>query len=274
MLKNKLYLYGNDVEATVPAHLHLGKYMLNKFKSFGDHEAIINAATDERMTFKELTQLTVDIALSLVHIGVKNGDVVSICSENVMEFLPVIYGTFAAGATFSAIDASCGGLSSSHRFNIARPKILFCSPSTYNKNKDIITSMAFIGKIIIFGEPIEEAIGFKEFLTQHANVDDFDTAPVNPLEDDAIILFTSGTSGMPKGIRMTHYKYLIVLQNWYSEIYTGMRSLPVVDWYLNYGQYLSFFLHQMGLALVYYNNADTEKILEIVQDYKVTLVLE
>ncbi|CAH2100712.1 unnamed protein product [Euphydryas editha] len=48
-----------------------------------------------------------------------------------------------------------------------------------------------------------------------------------------------------------------------------MRSLPVVDWYLNYGQYLSFFLHQMGLALVYYNNADTEKILEIVQDYKI-----
>ncbi|CAH2100730.1 unnamed protein product [Euphydryas editha] len=211
MLKNKLYLYGGDA-ITLPAHLHVGKFMLNKFKSFGTFDAIINAATDERMTFNELAEQIVNVALSLAHIGVKKGDVVSICSENVMEFLPVVYGTLTAGATFSPMDVTFEKAALLHRLNLVRPKILFFSPSGYNKYKESVKSLTFIESIIIFGESIEKTISFKDFLTQHASVEDFEVAPVNGSEDIALILFSSGTSGVSKGIKLSLLNWLIYIQ--------------------------------------------------------------
>ncbi|XP_050359869.1 uncharacterized protein LOC126779774 [Nymphalis io] len=172
----------DDEDLNIAAHLHLGKHMLQKVKSFGDR---INAATDERMTFNELAQQSVDIALSLAHIGVKKGDIVAICSSNRMEYIPIAFGTLLAGAVLANI----------------------------NENKEIIKSDTDIEKTIVFDEPVEGAIHFKDFLSQHASVEDFEATPVNGCEDLAIILFTSGTTGMPKGVRHTHYSFLCSVQD-------------------------------------------------------------
>ncbi|CAH2100728.1 unnamed protein product [Euphydryas editha] len=271
MLKNKLYLYGGDA-ITLPAHLHVGKFMLNKFKSFGTFDAFINAATDERMTFKELTQQIVNIALSLAHIGVKKGHVVSICSENVMEFLPVVYGTLAAGATFSPIDVTCEKEALLHRLNLVQPKILFFSPSGYKKHKESVKSLTFIEKIIIFGEAIEKTVGFKDFLTQHALVEDFEAAPVNGSEDIALILFSSGTSGVSKGIKLSHLSLLIYIQEKDDIMSLGLMTLGLFEWYSSYGLTLTFNMHQNGSTVVFYINADATKCFEIIEQYKINVM--
>ncbi|CAH2100725.1 unnamed protein product [Euphydryas editha] len=271
MLKNKLYLYGGDA-TTLPAHLHFGKFMLNKFKSFGSFDAFINAATDERMTYNELTQLTVDVALSLVHIGVKKGDVVSICSENVMEFLPVVYGTLAAGATFSPINVTCEKVVLLHRLNLVQPKILFFSPSGYNKHKESVKLLTFIEKIIIFGEPVEKTVGFKDFLTQHASVEDFEAAPVNGSEDIALILFSSGTSGVSKGIKLSHLSLLIYTQEEDAVLSLGLMTLELFEWCSSYGLAWTFFMNQKGSTIVFYDNADARKCFEIIEQYKINVM--
>ncbi|CAH2100723.1 unnamed protein product [Euphydryas editha] len=271
MLRNKLYIYG-DEDITLPAHIHFGKFILNKFKTFNDHVAIINAATDERMTFKELTQLTVDVALSLAHIGVKKGDVVSICSEKVMEFLPVIYGTLAAGATFSPIDVTCEKEALLHRLNLVQPKILFFSPSGYNKHKESVKSLTFIEKIIIFGESVEKTIGFKDFLSRHASIEDFETTPVNGSEDIALILFSSGTTGVSKGIKISHLNLLLYI--WVKDdiVSLGVMTLGNFEWFTSYGIIFTFHMHQKGSTIVFGNNVDARKCLEIIEQYKINII--
>lgn len=60
------------------------------------------------MTFGELAQQTVDIALSLARIGVGKGDVVTVCSEKRMEIMPTILGVFCVGGVYTPSDCTSG----------------------------------------------------------------------------------------------------------------------------------------------------------------------
>ncbi|XP_050359871.1 uncharacterized protein LOC126779776 [Nymphalis io] len=200
----------------------------------------INAATDERMTFNELAQQSVDIALSLAHIGVKKKDIVVICSSNRMEYIPIAFGTLLAGAVLANI----------------------------NENKEIINRDTDIEKTIVFDEPVEGAIRFKDFLSQHASVEDFEATPVNGCEDLAIILFSSGTTGMPKGVKFTHYSFLCSAQDPSSSADEGAVLLGSVDWSNSYGIVILFRHLDGGFVTVIGADPDGEQTLDIIQKYK------
>ncbi|XP_050359872.1 luciferin 4-monooxygenase-like [Nymphalis io] len=265
MLKNKLYVYGSSEATSVPAHLHFGKHILNEFKPFADNDAIIDSKTNECIKYKELSQKIVDIALSLTHMGVRKGDVISICSVNVMEFMPVVFGAIAAGATFSPIDVSFGG---------SNTILIFYGNISLNilEGEDTIQLVTSIEKIIIFGDPIDEAIGFKDFLTQHASVEDFEATPVNGAEDLALILYSSGTTGMPKGIKVTHLNVLLVTNKDNEREIAGWRTLGISEWYNSFGLITTLHMLRRGTTVVYCNDGDIRKQLEVIQEYKINII--
>lgn len=65
----------------------------------------INGETDEQITFGEFAQQVVNLASSLNELGVKKGEVVSICSENREEYLITLIATLYAGATVTFINS-------------------------------------------------------------------------------------------------------------------------------------------------------------------------
>lgn len=62
-------------------------------------------------------------------------------------------------------------------------------------------------EIVIFGDT-DKYIPFSDFLVSNGNEEAFEAIPVNDIHDTAVIFFSSGTTGLPKGILSPHYGLL------------------------------------------------------------------
>ncbi|KAI8426822.1 hypothetical protein MSG28_014504 [Choristoneura fumiferana] len=274
MLRNKLYLYGpQDLE--IPVDLNFGQHMVQKLWSYGDAVAIINADTGETLTYRDFVQQSVDVALSLTKLGVSRGDVVSICSEKCREFLPTLLGIICSGATFAPADVTCGRATILHRVNLVKPTIMFCSPDGWKNQKETLQSIDSIKTFIVFGDKSEAegAMTFKEFLTETGDVEDFVAAPVEGWKDLAIILYSSGTTGLPKGIPLTHYNFLAFIINMLDdEAYRGLRILNTREWYYTYGMTFTLCALRAGSTIAYSPQNQCEDLLKAIQKYKLQSV--
>ncbi|XP_072943190.1 luciferin 4-monooxygenase-like [Epargyreus clarus] len=271
MLRNNNYIYGSN-DVMVPGHLNFGHFMMDKCKQFKEIIALQNADTGETMTYKQFLQLSVDIALSLRRMGVKKGDVISICSDKRLEFMPTLLGIMCTGATLFAATVSCRNERIQRKLELTKPKIIFCSPTAYDIHKDVLKTTG-CEKLIIYGDESNGELLFKDFLTQHGSVEDFLPVAVEGWRDIAVILFSSGTTGLPKPTPLTHLNLISINQTGvFDHISCGKRILVTREWYYSYGILHTVGALVAGATVVFSVKSGLEDYLEIIQKQKVSML--
>ncbi|XP_045489772.1 luciferin 4-monooxygenase [Pieris rapae] len=273
MLKSKNYVYGGD-DGIIPAHIHFGTFMLLRAKNYNTNIALIDADTDKRMTFNEFAQLSVNIALSLKKLGVGIGDVVCVCSEKRMEFMPTIVGVCCTGASFAAGDNSVKNDAFLYRLKILNPKVLFISQASYETHKHMLSTMN-IEHIVIYGKGSEKT--FEEFLSESADVEDFEATPVEGWKDIAVIQFSSGTTGLPKAAKFTHLNFIQAITQSKRKYqgfdmnnkYAGSMSLVTREWYYTYGLFHTISSLALGACVVFTRENIIEDFLSAIEKYKI-----
>ncbi|XP_045530633.1 4-coumarate--CoA ligase 1-like [Pieris brassicae] len=273
MLKSNNYIYGGD-DGVVPSHIHFGTFMLFRAKHYDTKIAMIDADTDKRMTFNEFAQLSVNIALSLKKLGVGVGDVVCVCSEKRMEFMPTIVGVCCTGASFAAGDNSVKNDAFLYRLKILKPKVLFISQASYEIHKHTLSTMN-TEHIVIYGKGPEKT--FEEFLSESADVEEFEATPVKGTKDIAVIQFSSGTTGLPKAAKLTHFNFIHAItqsERKYQGFdvnnkYAGSMSLATREWYYTYGLFHTIITLSVGSCVVFTREYIVEDFLRAIQQYKI-----
>ena len=184
---------GQTIVANFPATLPLF------FKTFcalyADVEAVI--AGDERLTFGQLDALSDRLARGLVTRGIGKGDRVAIAMRNCPAWILCYMAAVKAGAVATLLNGWWQPEELEHALQLAEPKLVLADSPRAQRIAATCATCAV--EPIAIEKHCEEA--FAELLA--ASTDDVALPEVGP-DDDATILFTSGSTGMARGALSTH----------------------------------------------------------------------
>jgi acyl-CoA synthetase (AMP-forming)/AMP-acid ligase II len=179
------------------------------------------------LTFGQLNKLVNQTAHGLLEMGLKTGDRVAICSRNCLEFVTIVFAVWKCGAILVPLNFRFKTEEMLRLIENSRPVILFHSEELAPTFEEI--RKRYSGKVIpisISGAPLEggkslqELTAGKEAYEVGVEVDSLSTA---------LIMYTSGTTGFPKGVIFSHYRELSDVTNQCMEIGITNEDIMVVN---------------------------------------------
>nr|WP_214460495.1 acetate--CoA ligase [Flavihumibacter fluvii] len=161
-------------------------------------------------SYEELSRLSSRFANCLVKLGVKKGERVFSLLGRVPELFITALGTLKSTAVFCPLFSVFGPEPVFQRLNRGDAKILVTSTALFDKKvKQLLERLPSIQYILLTDAPahLEKSIlSFSQLMSESA--DEFDIPYTDP-EDPALLHFTSGTTGMPKGALHVHNAVLM-----------------------------------------------------------------
>ena len=211
---------------------------------FGGAEALVDG--DVRMSFAELRDRIGQMAAALRAWGLASGDRVGVWGPNWWEWAVAALGVHAAGGVVVPVNTRFKGDETAFVLDRSGARLLFCSTDFLGTDHLGLLRSAGGGvpscveqTVVLRGPVPPDSVGFSDFVAQ-APPD----APANclPVEisdrDPCHLMFTSGTTGRPKGVVLNHGAVCRSYRNWASVI--GLRH---GDRYL----IVNPFFHSFGL---------------------------
>ncbi|KAL0819591.1 hypothetical protein ABMA28_007683 [Loxostege sticticalis] len=267
-------------EEYIPAHLSYGQFMFDQLKKGGDNIALISADTEKSMTYRELLQHSVDLAVALRKLGLKKNDVVALSSENRFEFLIAALAVMYNGGILSVLNITYTPGEITHMLHIIKPKYIFVSPLAAQNIYDACQEVSFVEKLIMFGEyEVVPSLMYNDLVKEHVNVDDLTLVDVNGKEDTLAIMCSSGTTGLPKGVMLTHVNILTSTAHMKYYFNSSIKmtnheilsALSLIPWFHAYGFITTFTILALRIKIVYLTTFEPQQYLETIQKYKINM---
>jgi crotonobetaine/carnitine-CoA ligase len=210
----------------------LTKIIEDKARRYPDH--VVFQFADSPITFGELNERINKAANGFIELGVRRGDKVAIMLPNCPEFLYAWFGLNKIGAVEVPINVALKGSGLTYQIDQSDSRAIVADPEYLDRLEAVAGDLRKLRHAIFTGDgtkPLPKWQGV-EALSWTQFVDRRGTTPAASafFRDMASILYTSGTTGVSKGVEMSHhYWYAIwsecVKYSRYTEddvLYTGL----------------------------------------------------
>lgn len=256
--------------ADVPAiELPIHDAVLARAAEFGDAPALVDGTDGTTLTYEQLDRFHRRIAAALADAGVRKGDVLALHSPNTIAFPTAFYGATRAGASVTLVHPLATPEEFAKQLGDSSARwIVTVSPllQTARRAAEIAGG---VREIFV----CDSAPGHRSLIDMLASAAPEPVVDIDPARDVAALPYSSGTTGTPKGVMLTHRQIATNLAQLEPALAdrSGDRILAVLPFFHIYG--LTALMNaplRLGATVVVLPRFELDTFLAAIQNHRIT----
>ena len=248
----------------------LSSLVLQHSVRLADKPALIDGSSGRIVTYAQLAQSVRLVAASLARRGLAKGDVFAIFSPNLPEYAVAMHAVGTLGGVTVPIYPLLTARELAGQLNESNARYLLTVPQLMTTVLSAVEGTN-VREIFVFGAANNEAA--TPFASLLRSDGEFPAIQIEPRRDLFALPFSSGTTGLPKCVMLTHYNMAANLcqMDTVSAIGESDRVICVVPCAHLFGMHVIMNLSlSKGATVVTLPRFELEQFLQVLQDYRIT----
>ncbi|MQY12996.1 Long-chain-fatty-acid--CoA ligase [Streptomyces sp. RB5] len=261
-------IFQSEFDPVTPVDLPIHDAVLGNAAEFGDIPALIDGVEGTTVTYSQLDLFTRRIAAALAESGVRKGDVLALHSPNTIAYPAVFYGATRAGASVTTVHPLSTPAEFAKQLRDSGARWIVTVSPLLDTARAAAEQAGGIAEIFV----CDQAPGHRSVLEMLGSTAPEPDVDIDPAEDIAVLPYSSGTTGVPKGVMLTHRSIatnLVQLDPTMPSV-PGDRILAVLPFFHIYG--LTALMNgplRRGVTVVVLPRFDLEQFLSAIEKHRI-----
>ena len=249
----------------------LTSVVFGRVDEVGEKPALIEGTTGRTLTYNQLREQTNKFSAGLNERGFKKGDVMAIFIPNMPEYALVFNAVASVGGINTTVNPLYTAAELAKQLNDSKAKFLVTVPPFLDKALEAANNSS-VEEVFVFGDA-EGASSFSELMSNDSPAP---AVEIDPKNDLVVLPYSSGTTGLPKGVMLTHHNLvanLCQVDGFEEQKRMGEDEiiLAMLPFFHIYGMVVVMKLALAGGAtVVSMPRFEMEEFLGLIQQYKAT----
>ncbi|WP_318213321.1 4-coumarate--CoA ligase family protein [Streptomyces sp. SCL15-6] len=262
-------MFRSEYAQVPPVELPIHDAVLGRAAVFGNTPALIDGTDGTTLTYEQVDRFHRRVAAALAEAGLRKGDVLALHSPNTVAFPLAFYAATRAGASVTTVHPLATAEEFAKQLGDARARWIVTVSPLLDTARRAAELAGGVQEIFV----CDSAPGHRSLIDMLASTAPEPEVAIDPAEDVAALPYSSGTTGTPKGVMLTHRQIATNLAQLQPAIAAGPgdRILAVLPLFHIYG--LTALMNaplRLGATVVVLPRFDLEQFLAAIQNHRIT----